>query len=55
VLRLAVAPELDGVTGAYFNRQQPARPDAQAADPRARAALWRLSLALCGLPEDSAG
>ncbi|MEJ0068593.1 MAG: hypothetical protein WDO24_07565 [Pseudomonadota bacterium] len=53
VLNLALAPALDGVTGAYFNRQQRARPDPQAADPQARAALWRLSLDLCGLPEHS--
>jgi NAD(P)-dependent dehydrogenase (short-subunit alcohol dehydrogenase family) len=52
VLNLAIGPELDGVTGAYFNRQQRAQPDRQATDPQARAALWQLSLALCGLPAD---
>jgi NAD(P)-dependent dehydrogenase (short-subunit alcohol dehydrogenase family) len=55
VLRLATAPELEGVTGAYFNRTQRARPDPQATDPRARAALRQLSLALCGLSEDVPG
>jgi NAD(P)-dependent dehydrogenase (short-subunit alcohol dehydrogenase family) len=50
VLRLAAAPALEGQTGLYFNRQQEARADGQAYDARARAALWALSVDLCGLP-----
>jgi NAD(P)-dependent dehydrogenase (short-subunit alcohol dehydrogenase family) len=38
-LRLAIDPELDGVTGRYFNGQSDSRADAQAYDPDARARL----------------
>lgn len=47
-LALAVSPELDGVTGRYFNRLQEARADAQAYDPDARQRLWRLSERITG-------
>jgi NAD(P)-dependent dehydrogenase (short-subunit alcohol dehydrogenase family) len=42
-LALAVSPELDGVTGRYFNRRQQARADPQAYDAEARRRLWQLS------------
>jgi NAD(P)-dependent dehydrogenase (short-subunit alcohol dehydrogenase family) len=54
VLQLAASPALEGRTGLYFNRKQEARADPQAYDPRARAALWALSLELAGLPQDAA-
>jgi NAD(P)-dependent dehydrogenase (short-subunit alcohol dehydrogenase family) len=54
VMNLATAPALEGRTGLYFNRKQEARADPQAYDARARAALWTLSLRLCGLPEAAA-
>lgn len=48
-LRLATAPELEGVTGKYFDGVKEARADAQAYDPNIRRRLWRLSEELCGL------
>jgi|SRR5215468_6970175 len=50
ILNLAVSPDLDGVSGAYFNRLQPARADPQAYDERAQQRLRELSLRLTGLP-----
>ena len=47
-LRLAVGPELEGVTGRYFNRQEEARADEQAYDADARRRLWELSAELSG-------
>ena len=41
--RLAVEPELDGVTGRYFNGQTEARAHPQAYDDDARRRLWELS------------
>ena len=41
--RLAVDPELAGVTGRYFNGVREARPDPQAQDPQARARLRALA------------
>lgn len=46
VLRLATSPELDGVTGRYYDRTREARANAQAYDTDARARLWQLSLDL---------
>jgi NAD(P)-dependent dehydrogenase (short-subunit alcohol dehydrogenase family) len=43
VLRLVVDPDLDGVTGRYFNGVHEARPDPHATDPDARAWLRGLS------------
>ncbi len=40
---LATSPELDGVTGEYFDRTKRARADPQAYDADARRELWRLS------------
>ena len=48
-LRLAAAPRLEGVTGAYFNGQPRADPHPQASDPAARRELRELSERLCGL------
>jgi NAD(P)-dependent dehydrogenase (short-subunit alcohol dehydrogenase family) len=42
-LRLAISPELEGVTGRYFDRLREARPNKQADDAEARRRLWRLS------------
>jgi NAD(P)-dependent dehydrogenase (short-subunit alcohol dehydrogenase family) len=50
-LRLAVAPELDGVSGRYFDRLREARANPQAYDRAARERLWRLSAALSGVGE----
>jgi NAD(P)-dependent dehydrogenase (short-subunit alcohol dehydrogenase family) len=41
-LWLATAPELSGVTGAYFDRMHRAAPEAQAEDPEARRRLMAL-------------
>jgi NAD(P)-dependent dehydrogenase (short-subunit alcohol dehydrogenase family) len=49
-LRLAVSPELEGVSGRYYDRLREARADAQAYDPEARRRLWRLSERLVGWP-----
>jgi NAD(P)-dependent dehydrogenase (short-subunit alcohol dehydrogenase family) len=46
--RLVADPELDGVTGEYFNGTRQARADAQAYDPDARARLRELSALLTG-------
>jgi NAD(P)-dependent dehydrogenase (short-subunit alcohol dehydrogenase family) len=48
-VRLAVAPELDGVTGQYFDGQRESRANAQAYDPGARERLWELSERLTGV------
>jgi len=47
-VHLAVSPELEGVTGCYFDGQREARADTQAYDERARKKLWDLSENLCG-------
>jgi NAD(P)-dependent dehydrogenase (short-subunit alcohol dehydrogenase family) len=47
--RLAVAPELDGVTGRFYDREREADPDPWARDRVARERLWKLSAQLCGL------
>ena len=36
-------PELDGVSGRFFNGQREARANEQAYDPDARRRLWELS------------
>jgi NAD(P)-dependent dehydrogenase (short-subunit alcohol dehydrogenase family) len=53
-LRLIVDPELDGVTGVYFNGQRQATPNSQAQDPQARRRLRELSDELSGLRAASA-
>jgi NAD(P)-dependent dehydrogenase (short-subunit alcohol dehydrogenase family) len=47
-VRLAVSPELEGVTGRYFDGQREARANRQAYDAEARKKLWVLSEKLCG-------
>jgi NAD(P)-dependent dehydrogenase (short-subunit alcohol dehydrogenase family) len=49
--RLAVDPELEGVTGRFYDRQRESIPDPQASDPDQRRRLWALSLELVGEPE----
>jgi NAD(P)-dependent dehydrogenase (short-subunit alcohol dehydrogenase family) len=48
VVRLAVSPEVEGVTGCYFDRTREARANRQAYDPGVRNRLWVLSEELCG-------
>jgi NAD(P)-dependent dehydrogenase (short-subunit alcohol dehydrogenase family) len=47
-LRLAVDPELDGISGHFFDRETEARAEDQAYDPEARRRLWELSEELAG-------
>ncbi len=47
--RLATAPELEGISGRYFDGQREARADDQAYDSEARERLWTLSEKLTGL------
>jgi NAD(P)-dependent dehydrogenase (short-subunit alcohol dehydrogenase family) len=47
-VRLAASPELEGVTGRYFDGKREAHADAQAYDEGARQNLWDLSEELCG-------
>jgi hypothetical protein len=48
-LRLVIDPELDGVSGVYFDHFEEAAANAEAYDPRARRRLWELSEELCGV------
>lgn len=48
VVRLAVSPELEGVTGRYFDGTREARANQQAYDEKARKRLWDLSEEFCG-------
>jgi NAD(P)-dependent dehydrogenase (short-subunit alcohol dehydrogenase family) len=48
VVRLAASPELEGVTGRYFDGTREARANRQAYDVEARQKLWALSEELCG-------
>jgi NAD(P)-dependent dehydrogenase (short-subunit alcohol dehydrogenase family) len=50
VLRVIADPELDGVTGRWFNQREDERAQEQAYDPRARARLRALSEELTGVP-----
>lgn len=49
ILGLAISPDLEGRTGAYFDRRREARAHAQAYDSTARGRLRMLSMALAGL------
>lgn len=51
VLRLAVSPELEGVSGRFFNREIESRAHDQAYDPKERRRLWDLSLRLTEEPD----
>ena len=46
-VRLAVSPELEGVTGRYFDGMREGSADPQAYDAAARERLWTLSKRLC--------
>src|SRR5215208_5290412 len=46
-VHLAASPELEGVTGRYFDGTREARADGQAYDKEARQTLWELSEELC--------
>ena len=47
--RLVASPDVDGVSGRYFDGLVESAPDPQAADPAARRRLWELSERLTGL------
>ena len=47
-VRLVTSPELEGVTGRFFDRQREAEAHSQAYDPDARRRLWDLSMQLTG-------
>ena len=49
VERLVADPELDGVSGRFFDRMTESRANAQAYDPDARRRLWELSEELTGV------
>jgi NAD(P)-dependent dehydrogenase (short-subunit alcohol dehydrogenase family) len=49
--RLVAEPELDGLTGQYFNGTHATEPHPQARDPDARRRLRELSDRLCGLDQ----
>ena len=48
LVRLAISPEMEGVTGRYFDGKREARANRQAYNPRDRNRLWVLSEQLCG-------
>jgi NAD(P)-dependent dehydrogenase (short-subunit alcohol dehydrogenase family) len=48
-LRLATSPDVDGVTGRYFDGLREARASFQAYDPEARRRLWEVSEELVGI------
>jgi len=50
-VRLAVSPELEGVSGRFFDRAAEARAHPQAYDPDARRRLWELSHHLTGIQD----
>jgi NAD(P)-dependent dehydrogenase (short-subunit alcohol dehydrogenase family) len=53
-VRLATSPDLEGVTGRFYDRQNESRPHEQAYDANARASLWKLSLELTGIADPTA-
>jgi hypothetical protein len=46
-VRLAASPEVEGVTGRYFDGKREASADRQAYDEDARQKLWRMSEEMC--------
>lgn len=50
LVRLAASPDLDGVTGKYFEEEREARPAPLARDQALGKRLWEVSAALVGLP-----
>jgi NAD(P)-dependent dehydrogenase (short-subunit alcohol dehydrogenase family) len=55
ILKQAIAPEMEGRSGMFFNGQREAQAEAQAYDPEARQKLRALSLELAGLVPAKAG
>jgi NAD(P)-dependent dehydrogenase (short-subunit alcohol dehydrogenase family) len=53
VVRLAASPELEGVTGRYYEWQGEARANPQAYDADVRQRLWKLSIELTRAPSDT--
>ena len=53
-VRLAADPELEVVTGRYYEERREARADRQAYKGDARRRLWKLSEELCGLEAEAA-
>jgi NAD(P)-dependent dehydrogenase (short-subunit alcohol dehydrogenase family) len=51
--RLAASPELQGVTGRYFEGHRQMAPARRARSERVAARLWAESASLCGLPQRS--
>ena len=47
-VRLVTSPDLEGVSGRFYDRLSEADPHAQALDPEARRRLWDLSTDLTG-------
>jgi NAD(P)-dependent dehydrogenase (short-subunit alcohol dehydrogenase family) len=52
VIYLASSPEVDGISGRFFLRQQARRTKPVASDAAVAARLWRVSAELVGLPVD---
>jgi retinol dehydrogenase-14 len=48
-IRVACAPDLDGMTGRYFANGKPKRPSPRSADAALAGRLWRVSGDLVGL------
>ena len=49
---LAAAPELDGVSGRYFNKTHPEKPAPHALDRAVGARVWEMSMDLTGSSDD---
>jgi hypothetical protein len=54
-VRMAIDPDIEGVTGAYYHRMEPGQALDQAHDAAARRRLWDLSMAMTGAPEAAHG
>jgi phosphoglycerate dehydrogenase-like enzyme len=50
-VRMAIDPDIEGLTGAYYHRMEPGEALDQAHDAAARRRLWDLSMAMTGAPE----
>ena len=51
IVQLAASPELEGVTGKYFEKGKPVAPAPLARDEALAKRLWKVSADLVGLPE----
>jgi hypothetical protein len=51
-VQLAASPELEGVTGKYFEKQVAVAPAPLAQDAALARRLWEVSAAMVGLPPD---